>query len=342
MHRFLFDRFPALRCIPHVELADGLPTRVEPLRGLSSAWSLPNLWIKRDDQTCSRYGGNKVRKLEFLLAEAAQRGAKSVLTTGAIGSHHALATAIFARTLGMRATLVLVPQPPSEHVAQNFQASVATGARVVRVPFLAAYPAVRAVATARCVFSGEGWPYAIPPGGSNALGALGYVEAGLELGHQMTKGDCPIPDYVYVAVGSCGSFAGLGLGLGIAALDLPALAKTRLIGVRVVPRIGTSMTYVRWMQRRTLRLLRLRGAELPAGKSLSVATEILPEQLGKGYGHATESGKTAQGEALAHDSLVVEPTYTAKALAGLHSFATATPERAAATHLYIHTLGRVP
>lgn len=341
MRRLLFERFPALRSLPHIELAHGSPTAIEPLTGLCKAWDLPNLFIKREDQLSELYGGNKVRKLEFLLADAQTRGKRAVLTTGAIGSHHALATALFAAELGMRATLILVPQPEGEHVARNYQASLASGARVLRAPLLVTYPAVRAIGIAQAVAAGEGWPYVIPPGGSNALGALGYVEAGLELAQQIAVGACPRPDYVYIAVGSCASIAGLALGLGLAALDTAAVQNIRVVGVRVVPRIATSLAYVHWMQRRSLRLLRRHGAEVP-GRNPSVPIEILADQLGKGYGHATFAGTQAQDAALAHEGLAVEQTYTAKTLAGLHAFATATAERRAATHLYVHTLGTLP
>ena len=334
--RFLFERFPALRNMPHVELADGLPTRIEPLSGLSQGFGLPHLFIKREDLSSELYGGNKVRKLGFLLAEAVHQKKQAVLTTGAIGSHHALATALYARRLGMRATLILTPQPTSEHVAHNLDASIASGARVVRAPFLMAYPAALAAGIVRAIVSGEGRPYLIPPGGSNALGTLGYVETGLELAHQVSTGVCRMPDYVYLAVGSCGSIAGLGLGLGLAALAEPDLRNIRIIGVRVFPRIATSLAYVRWLQRRTVRLLRRRGADIPKHDP-SVPIEIVADQLGAGYGYPTDAGREAQRAALDRDDLVVEPTYTAKTLAGLHAFATATPERAAATHLYIHT-----
>ncbi len=314
---------------------------MEPLQALSAAWELPNLFIKREDLLSEVYGGNKVRKLEFLLADAQARGKRSVITMGALGSHHALATALFAAGLDMRATLVLVPQPASEHVTKNYEAMIASGARVLRAPALLAYPAVRAIALGRIVAAGEGWPYSIPPGGSNALGTLGYVEAGLEIADQIRSGTCPAPDYIYIAVGSCASIAGLGLGLGLAVADAPVLANTRIIGVRVVPRIVTSLAYVRSMQQRTLRLLRKLGAAVPK-KNPSITIEILGDQLGKGYGHPTRAGKQAQAAASDVQQLTLEPTYTAKAMAGLHAFATATPERRAATHLYVHTLGARP
>ena len=113
-------RFPALvgrlsRCA----LAS-LPTPVHRLAELGRETGLSDLWIKRDDQTGRVYGGNKVRKLEWLLADALARGHRTVLTTGALGSNHALATTIYARELGLRTRLVLVPQPVTPHVRRVF------------------------------------------------------------------------------------------------------------------------------------------------------------------------------------------------------------------------------
>ncbi len=111
----LSERWSRLRSLPHVPLAT-TPTPVERSRALSEALG-SDVWVKRDDLTGTRYGGNKVRKLEYLLADAMDRRADTIVTTGAAGSHHVLATSIYGRQLGLDVHGLLVPQPKTPHVA---------------------------------------------------------------------------------------------------------------------------------------------------------------------------------------------------------------------------------
>ena len=89
------------------------------------------MWVKRDDQTSAVYGGNKVRKLERLLSEARQRKAERIVTVGAVGSHHVLATGVFARPLGIKVEAILVPQSTSEHVLLNLRADLGGGSEIL-------------------------------------------------------------------------------------------------------------------------------------------------------------------------------------------------------------------
>ncbi|HVY62611.1 MAG TPA: pyridoxal-phosphate dependent enzyme [Planctomycetota bacterium] len=324
----LFQRLPALReRIAWMPLAAGLPTPVEPLR----AFDLPRLFVKRDDRTSPLYGGNKVRKLEWLLADARRRGARAVMTGGAWGSHHALATALFAREAGLRATLYLWPQPRTPHVDEILAADRASGARILRTLSPALIPWGRLRARIACLAAGEGLPYSVPMGGSDALGTLGYVEAGLEVAAQVEAGLLPPPDAVLVAAGTCGTLAGLVVGLGLAGFSAP-----RVVGVRVVPAFIASEARVRSLVSGALALLGLReglGCELPR-------FEILGDQLGRGYGHETPAAVEAR-DAARVAGLETDTTYTAKALAGVRVFAS-TPERREKVLLYVHTLGHLP
>ncbi len=337
----LFDRYPALQSHLGFEpLADRLPTPVEPLPGLAEQWGIGELWVKRDDQTSSLYGGNKVRKLEWLLAAAQRAGRRAVITTGAWGSHHALATALFAREVGSRATLVLFPQPPNPHVRDNYLLDVAAGARIVCAASVATVPVALARGRLAARFAGEGWPYAIAAGGSDRHGTLGYVEAGLELAAQIQAGQMPAPDYVYVAAGTCGTAAGLALGLELAAAEVPELAATHVVAVRVVPGVLANRRRIRSLIRQAARLLVAGGARLPE-PAVERAVQLVTDQVGRGYGHPTRAAEQARTEAAELDRLEVDPTYTAKALAGLREFAS-DPERRHARHLYLHTLGMSP
>ena len=124
----LFRRFPKLAALPRASLIEA-PTPIELLR----IANIPDgaLFVKRDDRSSPVYGGNKARKLEFTLAAAAARGSRRLITTGGIGTHHGLATAIFGRALGMKTTVVVVPQPVTEHVREQLRALLSFGAELL-------------------------------------------------------------------------------------------------------------------------------------------------------------------------------------------------------------------
>jgi len=331
----LFERLPALEgriaWLPLVPAA----TPIEPFGSFLAHMgeSLPSrLYVLRDDRTSPLYGGNKVRKLEWILGDAKRRGKRAVLTAGAWGSHHAFATALFARESGLRATLLLYPQPVTPHVLEMLALSRGTGARVYKLPSMALVGGATLAAVAACVLSGEGLPTAVSPGGSDARGTLGYVEAGLEIGAAVERGAMPAPDFVYAAAGTCGTIAGLALGLGLA-----GLSQARVVGVRVVPAFVASIGRTRGLIEGAARLL---GSAAPDAASRAVPFEILGGELGGGYGVETPAAKAAC-EAARKAGLETETTYTAKALAGLARHASA-PERRDKVHLYVHTLGHAP
>jgi D-cysteine desulfhydrase len=300
----LVRRFPALRVLPRVELAT-LPTPVAPLRLVG----LPEgaLWIKRDDATSALYGGNKPRKLEFTLADAQSRGARRIVTTGGIGTHHGLATALFARTLGIATTVVVVPQPVTAHVREQLLALRAAGAALVPAEGVlgAAIQVVRALAGA--TLRGER-PYLMPTGGSSALGDVGFVSAAFELAEQIRAGLLPEPAEILVPVGSGGTHAGLVLGAKLA--GLPA----RVVGVLVTDILPPSPRRLARLADATLALLRRHEPSLPAVGVAAADFEVTHAQLGAGYGAPTAAGEAARVAAAAA-GVVVEATYTEKCLA---------------------------
>ncbi len=318
----LFRRYPGLAGhIPWVALG-GCTTPVETLRleGVEGG-----AWIKRDDLTCEPYGGNKVRKLEFLLAQAQRQGAGRVITAGAAGSHHALATTVYSRMLGLPATLVLFPQPLTPHVRQVLRLDHALGAELRFTPRMEMVPA--ALLAARLAHRRER-PVVIPPGGSDAVGTLGYVSAALELAEQVEVGEAPRPDVVHVATGTMGTAAGLALGFALA--DLPI----RVMAYRITGRIVTNEWALRRLLRSTLRRLRQAGLKIPPLVEVLRRIELRHEQLGERYGRETEAGRRAT-EQFAQAGLTLDPTYTAKAAAGFLAAVEADPEH---IHLFWHTL----
>lgn len=301
--RPLFRAHPwAVGRLPWMPLAT-LPTPVERL----DLDGHTGIWIKRDDLTGGPYGGNKVRKLEFLLAHAREHGAERLITAGAFGSHHALATAVYGRREGFDVTLVLFPQHRTEHVKEVMRAQEATGAEIRLTSRVEMVP----VATLMAQVAHRGEPTAvIPPGGSNPTGTLAYVNAALEVADQIAAGTMPAPAEIHVAAGTMGSMAGIAIGAEMAGLA------SRVVGWRITSRIVTNEWAYRRLVARTLRRLADAGIDVPDEAAVLRRSYLRDDQLGEGYGRATDAGDRATA-AFARHGLGLDPTYTAKAAAGM-------------------------
>ena len=253
------------------------------------------LWVKDDGLICSTYGGNKPRKLLHLLADAQARRAKRLVTIGAVGSHHVLATGVLGKQLGLPTMAIALPRPYSYHAEQTTKQTIAAGVELVALANPMHLPNV----VRKLLRRGDYW---IPPGGSNGLGALGYLEAALELEQQILGGQLPEPDLIVVALGSGGTAAGLLAGLASSKL------RTHLVGALVL----------QLPMARSLTLSLARSASkrngYPLSQDFSTRLTIDDRWIGKGYGHATTAGELALAEA-ATLGLTLEGTYTAKAFA---------------------------
>jgi D-cysteine desulfhydrase len=322
--RPLFAAYPELgRALPVVELAT-LPTPLEHARALGDALGLPALYLKRDDRAADPYGGNKVRKLELVLAEARRRGHRSVVTFGGVGSNHALATAIYGRRAGLAVKLRLLPEPPSAHVRHNLLAELAAGAELSLGDNATIDALVRGAAeqerldpptpgplpTPAPAAGSLETPYVIAPGGSSLLGNVGYVNAAFELRDQIAAGLMPEPTRLYVAAGTLGTAVGLAVGLRAAGL------RTQVRAVRVSSTKYVSDERVRLMARDTVRYLRTRAPSFPAVELGPDALVLDHSQVGRGYALPTAAGTRAAALAHAH-GLELDPTYTAKTFAAL-------------------------
>lgn len=225
---YLFKKFPALADkIAHITLCD-LPTPVQKLEHFGAHCGCENIFIKRDDLTggiaddgSKLYGGNKPRKLEFLLADALDKKAETIITFGCAGSNHALATAVYAQKMGLKSILLLKDQPNSYVVRNNLLLDFVCDAQLKYFATLQA----RADA-AQEIMANDPRAYQIPTGGSNEIGALGFVNAAMELAEQINMQKMPEPELIYVATGSCGTTAGLVLGLKAAGLHSKVVAVT--------------------------------------------------------------------------------------------------------------------
>ncbi len=284
------------------------------------------LWVKRDDQTHPLYGGNKVRKLEYILADARARGATRLVTIGAVGSHHVLATTLFGVREGFSVEAALVPQPKTPHVVEVVRAGLANGMRAMPA---SGYAGVVMKVVPRVLASGG---YFVTVGGSSAVGSLGYVDGARELAAQVRAGEMPEPDLVVVALGSGGTVAGIAAGLEAEGL------KSRVLGVVV----AEPAWFVAWRARRLARAC-LRRIGLRARRGwLDERLAIDWRWLGAGYGYATDAGARATEDA-AQEGITLDPTYTAKTFAAaLDRVSAWSGETAPKTVLYWHTLSSAP
>lgn len=305
----LVRRFPALAHLPRHPLT-ALPTRVGPLERVGKRVGHGGLWIKRDDQSCALYGGNKPRKLEWLLGAARARRRTGVITFGGIGTHHGLATTICARDAGLRSVLVLLPQPVSEDVRHCLRLDHAYGAEMHLAGSVGGIVArsLRLVGAALA----RGAPLAIiPTGGTSALGAIGYVEAACELADQVRAGLLPEPGAIFVPLGSGGTLAGLALGCRLAGL------RSRVIGVLVTDILPPSAARLTRLAAASLRLLRRAAPEVPTVPLGGDLIAIRLGYVGRCYGAPTDAGAAARQLLEEEEGIRLDSTYTAKCMAAM-------------------------
>ena len=304
----LFRQRPRLlACLPWVSLGRW-PTPVERVPGLERLHGLPALWVKRDDLSSDLYGGNKVRKLEFSLADALRRGCGTVMTMGAAGSNHVLATAVHGKRLGLRTTALLFDQPCAAYVRRNLLMDHHSQARMVWASSIPLVPLAYLRERVTSLLRGER-VYWLGPGGSSPLACLGYVSAGMEIAEQVREGLVPEPEYVVSAMGTHGTSAGLWLGLRISGL------RSRLVGVAVVETAYcNAFLWARLVNKIAALLNRLDpGIRAPSARPSDLV--YVRDKLGKGYAHLTPEDVRAVREAEEYGGLKLEGTYTGKALA---------------------------
>ncbi len=274
-----------------------LPTPVEALPRLSAELKGPRLFIKRDDQTGLALGGNKTRKLEFLLAEAQANGARTLITAGAVQSNHCRQTAAAAARFGLGCILVLAGDPP-EQASGNLLLDDLLGAEVVWTT-----RAERDAALKR-IFD-EAWsagrrPYLIPYGGSNPTGAAAYAYALQEL-----KGQMPQADWIVFPSSSGGTQAGLVLGARLENWT------GRILGISVDEPAEVLRARVAKLAEETSELF---------GARLSFSPEevlVNSDYLGGGYGVMGAREKEAIQLFARMEAILLDPVYTGRAAAGL-------------------------
>lgn len=313
VQRPLFERFPGLwEQVPRVSLAQ-LPSPVQRMERLEHALGLAStrLYIKRDDMNSCVYGGNKARKMEFLLARALHQGRKEVLTIGGAGSNHTLATALFAREVGLNTVTLHIPQPNSHILRTNLLMTHLTGAEMHYLPKVPLLVLDSLFQLLRHRFRHGVFPHVIMPGGSNPTGTLGFVNAALELTQQVETGQLPAPDYLYVACGSMGTSVGLLLGFQVTGL------RTHVMAVRIASPHFTTLSGARRQFRAANRFLHRADPSLPRFPFPETSYTLRHDFYGEEYGRYTEAGLRAVRLVQETEGIPLEGTYTGKTVAAL-------------------------
>lgn len=279
-----------------------LPTPLQPAARLSAALAGPPVLVKRDDLTGFALGGGKARKLEYLIGDALAKGSDVLLTGGGPDSNHCQAAAAAARVAGLACELVLYGgEPPRPRLnlelARRFGASV----EFTGDPDRASVDGALADRAERLRAAGRR-PYLVPRGGATSLGAVGYALAVDELAGQLADLDSE-PEVVLVATGSCGTQAGLVAG------TVAAGRRWRVVGAAVSRPPAECRDRVLRLARGCAALLRS-----PAPQERDVE---LVDARGPGYGAASADGDAAASLAAATEGLLLDPVFTAKAMAVL-------------------------
>lgn len=272
------------------------------------------LWIKHDELSSDLYGGGKVRKLEWILANEPYQGDLPIVSIGAIGSHHLLALALYLRTLKRSLHALTFEQVLTPHVVQNLAALVSLGTQIWHVRQRARLPwaLLNYYTWARPVKLGQ----YLQPGASTAVGGLGFVVAGLELAEQIQRGQLPQPKTIYMAMGTAGSAAGLALGLALARVA------THLRWVCVAERIFCNKLLFHHKLHEVWTYLRRCGLQTEAVhvdellQQAGITWSLDHSQVGAGYGVPTMASQRAVDLANEH-GLKLETTYTGKCLAAI-------------------------
>ncbi len=278
-----------------------LPTPIQPLDRLSKHLGGPTLYIKRDDQTGLATGGNKARKLEFLVAEALVQGCDHLITTGAAQSNHCRQTAAAAATHGLGCSLILKGTPPAS-ISGNLLLNELLGAHLY---WTGEQDSAKAMATVCAELRTMGRvPYQIPLGGSNVVGATGYVLAMQELLDQLQDANLNV-DFIVTASGSGGTQAGMVLGAKV--YDF----RGQILGMSVSHEANALQTQV-------AALVTATATHLGLGTlSLSENVIVNDDYLGDGYGIVSENEREAIRMVAQLEGILLDPVYTGRAMGGL-------------------------
>ena len=303
---FLQKLFPHAH-LPYIKLTK-TPAPIKHLKNLGTTLQTPFLYLKDESPISPFFGGNKIRKLEFLLADALQKGCTEVITVGSVGSNHATATAIHAQRLGLKCRVLLLPQRPTHMVKRNLLLMQHSNA----IMHYCKNPQEQKQIIISLLKEDPNSRYFIPVGGSGALGDLGFVAAAFELKKNIEKGLIPEPDFIYLCLGSGGSAAGLTLGAKLA-----GLTKTTIIPVS----IGKNNENIPATASRMLKHYYAMQKHLNGGNIFSPlsSSDVPVNTFFATLGYAEMSKNISQAVRLMqqHEKINLDTTYTGKVLAAM-------------------------
>ena len=294
-----FDQFPRVALCHQ-------PTPIEPMKRLTAHLGGPQLFIKRDDCTGLATGGNKTRKLEFLVGEALKAGADMLVTQGAVQSNHVRQTAAAACHVGLKCHVVLERRVPGrdasyEETGNVFLDKVFGATSEFRPPDLDMNAEAEAVSE-RLRAEGHN-PYFIPGGGSNTVGALGYASCAQEIAQQCSKSGEKF-DWLVMGTGSTGTQAGLVAGFRSINYDLPVM------GISVRQPHARQVNAVHGLTQKTLEVLG--GPSIEAGE-----IHVDDGYVGQGYGLPADSTLEAIALTARQEGILLDPVYSGKGMAGM-------------------------
>ena len=329
----LFDKYPELKeRVKRISFGK-FPTPVERLEKLESRINVGSLWVKRDDLDSDKFSGNKIRVMELLLADALNRGCDTLVSMGALGSNQVLSSIVFGAGMGFDIDGIYFEQPLHGYVKRHLLVGARHRVHMTLCknpnysPLYAGYRYLRQRLAGR-------WPYFIPTFGSHPLCVLGYVNAGMELARQVDEGMCPMPDKVYVTLGTGGTYAGIVLAFKL--LGLPV----EVVGVRITDLLVCNRLVVANLLNRTLSYMRKRNAKVPKIKFRPGDLVFEHDFFGGEYARSTPESEEAAREADEAADLVLDSTYTAKTMAALFKHAAESKLEGKNT-LFWHTLNRI-
>ena len=309
-----------------------LPTPLEPMPRLSEALGGPNLWIKRDDCTGLSTGGNKTRKLEFLMADAQQNKADTIITQGAMQSNHARQTTAAAAKLGMECHVLFEERTGSEDDSYVYSGNVLLdqlhGSTISRRPAGSDMDAAMEERAQQLRDDGK-TPYIIPSGGSNEIGALGYVNTAMELMTQANDRSLRI-DHLVHATSSAGTQAGLVLGMEGINSGIPVYG----VGVNLPKAKQEEKVYN--LAQRTAEFMGLNPDIVQREKVVANC-----DYVGEGYGLPTDSMVEAVKLMAQYEGILLDPVYTGKGFAGLVDLIRKGHFKKGENVVFLHTGGSV-
>lgn len=312
----LFQEYSPLSSqIPYISVGNW-PTSIKKLEALSEQLCA-NIYLK-DEGDCGlpdengflSFGGNKVRKLEFLLADAITKGYKLVLTYGDYASNHVAATACYAKKVGLQAIGILFKQPPTENMKRNLLLDLYYEAHIFESP-LPRLMTEEEISLFLKEHSFDERAYVIPVGGSNIFGVLGTVNAILELRDQIAQGLLPEPDFLYVSFGSMGTTAGILLGIKLAGL------KTKVKAIKVTRTEKFNEENLCALISKANNYLHECDSSIPLFEWDPASIEIDKAHIGTAYACATEESVSAHGLFKELEQITLDQTYTDKVAAAL-------------------------